>query len=239
MSRSLKILAVLPAFNEEKSIVEVAERTRKSMDGLDVLVVNDHSLDRTEELLRANQINHLSLPVNLGIGGAVQSGFKYALENGYDIAVQVDGDGQHPSEQLPVLLKPLLEGEVDFVSGSRYLETNQIVSSWARRLGGGLLGTLIQTMTRHRITDPTSGFRAYNRSALEFLCRTYPQEYPEPISIIELIMHGFRMREVPVAMSERQFGRSSITGFDTVFYMIKVIFAILIVRVRREKSYAG
>ncbi|HPG45841.1 MAG TPA: glycosyltransferase family 2 protein [bacterium] len=231
-------MAIIPAFNEEKTIVQLAERIRHAVEGVDVLVVNDHSTDQTEHLLRQQGINHLALSVNLGIGGAVQSGFKYALAEGYDIALQVDGDGQHPPEQIPALLQPLLSGEADFVCGSRYLENKQNVSSRSRRLGGGLLAALIRLLTGQRVSDPTSGFRAYNHQALAVLGSIYPQDYPEPISMIELIMHGFRLREVPVQMVERQHGRSSIAGLDTLFYMIKVIFAILIARIRRTKHYA-
>ena len=229
-----RILVIIPAYNEEKSIVAVAQAALAALPGSEVLVIDDCSRDRTAELLAAAGIRFLTLPVNLGIGGAVQTGFRYAWEQGYDIAVQVDGDGQHPPAQIPRLLQALAESGLDAVIGSRYVGGTRIVSSRARRMGGALLGSVIRLATGERFTDPTSGFRAYRRTALDFLRRSYPQEYPEPISVIELVRHGFRVGEVPVVMQERQHGSSSITGLDTLFYMIKVIFAILIVKIRRR-----
>lgn len=235
---SFKILIIIPAFNEEKSVVAVAKAARDAYENVDVLVVNDKSTDRTERVLQEHDIDHLSLPTNLGIGGAVQSGFIFAERNNYDIAVQVDGDGQHPPEQIPLLVTPILQDGVDFVIGSRYLQKSQIVSSFARRLGGGMLATFIWMNTGKKVTDPTSGFRAYNQRAIKFLSRNYPQEYPEPISVIELLDCGFKLVEIPVKMKERQFGQSSITGANTFFYMLKVMFAIIIAKLRRGGSYA-
>ena len=236
--KSTRILVIVPAFNEEKSVVSVAKAARDAYDHVDVLVVNDKSTDETEDLLRKNDIHYLSLPINLGIGGAVQSGFIFAERNNYDIAVQVDGDGQHPPEQIPLLIEPILKDGVDFVIGSRYLQKSQIVSSLARRFGGGMLATFIWLNTRKKVTDPTSGFRAYNQRAIKFLSRNYPQEYPEPISVIELLDCGFKLVEIPVKMKEREFGQSSITGANTFFYMLKVMFAIIIAKLRRGGSYA-
>lgn len=227
-----KILAIVPAFNEEKSILAVVKDIRNADDRIDVLVVNDKSTDRTEHILRENNIPHLELPVNLGIGGAVQSGFLYAKMHGYDIALQVDGDGQHPAEQIKQLLQPILDNQADFVIGSRYLEGTQIVSSLARRIGGGLLAWLIWALTGKKVSDPTSGFRAYNQRAISVLCNYYPQEYPEPISVLELLDAGFRLCEISVRMRERAHGRSSITGINTFFYMLKVMFAIAVAKLR-------
>jgi len=233
-ARPRRVLAVVPAYNEEKSILKVVQRTRRAVKGVDVLVIDDQSTDRTRMLLIEQQIDHISLPLNLGIGGAVQTGFLMAHQDGYDVVVQVDGDGQHPPEQIPLLLAAMSEHGADAVIGSRYLQENQIVSTRARRYGGGLLGLLIRLTTGKTITDPTSGFRAYNARAVAFLCDSYPQEYPEPISAIELLLNGFQVVETPVRMEERQHGTSSITGWNTVFYMIKVMFAILVVRLRRR-----
>ncbi len=231
----LRVLAVLPAYNEEKSIADVAGRTLRAYPGIDVLVVNDCSTDATEAVLKQQHVNYVTLPVNLGIGGAVQTGFLYAWEQGYDVVVQVDGDGQHPPEQIPLLVDALIARRLDLVIGSRYAGKTQIVSSWARRVGGAVLGVVIRMTTGHRVTDPTSGFRAYSRRALDYLRRFYPQEYPEPICAIELLVNGYSLGEVPVTMQERQHGKSSITGLDTLFYMIKVIFSIAIVKIRRRK----
>ncbi len=229
-----RILAIIPAFNEEKSIAHVVDRVQALAEKVDVLVINDRSTDKTEAILRQQNINHISLPINLGIGGAVQTGFVYAFQHDYDIALQVDGDGQHPPEAIPQLIAPIVDDRADVVIGSRYLYESQIVSSWARRLGSGVLASLIFVATGNKITDPTSGFRAFNKKAIYFLSQYYPQEYPEPISTIELLENGFRLQEVPVEMMVRQFGRSSITGMDTFLYMIKVIFAIIIVKLRRR-----
>lgn len=219
-------------------MVAVAKAAMEAYENVDVLVVNDKSTDETERVLWENNISHLSLPINLGIGGAVQSGFLFAERNNYDIAVQVDGDGQHPPEQIPLLIEPILKDGVDFVIGSRYLQKSQIVSSLARRFGGGMLATFIWMNTGKKVTDPTSGFRAYNQRTIKFLSRNYPQEYPEPISVIELLDCGFKHKEIPVRMKERQFGQSSITGANTFFYMLKVMFAIIIAKLRRGGSYA-
>lgn len=230
-----RVLVIIPAYNEEKSVVSVAEQAKASYPNVDVLVINDKSTDRTEQVLREHRINHISLPTNLGIGGAVQTGFMYARDHGYDIAIQVDGDGQHPPQQIPTLIDALLEKQDDFVIGSRYLHKQQIVSSRARWIGGGVLSGSIFLLTRKLVTDPTSGFRAYSRKVIEYTSWSYPQEYPEPISVIELLENGFTMVEVPVQMKEREFGKSSITGLKTMFYMIKVIFAIFIAKLRRGR----
>jgi len=230
-----RTLVVVPAYNEEKSILDVVHRIRKTQPGIDVLVINDHSTDGTEHILLQHRINHVSLPVNLGIGGAVQTGFLFARDHDYDVVVQVDGDGQHPPEQITELTTMLTKCELDVVIGSRYLAGSRIVSSHARRLGGAVLGTLIFIATGKRVTDPTSGFRAYSRRVLDYLCWLYPQEYPEPISVMELILQGYRIEEVPIIMEERRFGRSSITGLNVFFYMLKVMFSIIIVRIRRRK----
>ena len=231
--KDLKILVIIPAFNEEKSVEQVVADIKNANENIDVLVVNDKSTDDTENTLYRRGINHLSLPINLGIGGAVQAGFLYAEKYKYDIALQVDGDGQHPEDQIPNIIRPIIEQGVDFVIGSRYQNGSQIVSSHFRRWGGGLLSTLIYLLTRMHVTDPTSGFRAYSRKAINYLCRYYPQEYPEPISVVELIDNGFKFVEIPVSMKKREFGKSSITGVNTLFYMIKVMFAILIAKLRR------
>jgi glycosyltransferase involved in cell wall biosynthesis len=233
MSDHIRILAIVPAFNEEQSILTVVSEIRNADSRIDVLVVNDKSTDSTESVLLENGINHLSLPLNLGIGGAVQSGFKFAKKYDYDYAIQIDGDGQHPAEQIDLLLNPIVNDQADFVVGSRYINGDQIVSSIARRWGGGLISFLLWFFTRTKVSDPTSGFRVYNKKAIAYLSDSYPQEYPEPISALELLEHGFRYKEVPVKMRHRQFGKSSITGLRTVFYMIKVMFAILIAKLRR------
>jgi glycosyltransferase involved in cell wall biosynthesis len=229
-----KILAIIPAFNEEKSITAVALSAIQAFPNVDVIVINDKSTDDTAKVLRKHKIRHISLPVNLGIGGAVQTGFRYAVANDYDLALQVDGDGQHPADQIALLIRPVIEDRADFVIGSRYLCANQIISSKARRIGSALLSAAIFTAMGKKVSDPTSGFRAFNRRTIRFLSEMYPQEYPEPISVMELLQAGFKMLEVQVTMKERLFGKSSIAGWDSFFYMLKVIFTIAIVKLRRR-----
>lgn len=228
-----KTLVIIPVFNEEKTVAQVATNAGSIHTNIDVLVINDKSTDGTESILQARGIKYITLPVNLGIGGAVQTGFKYANEYDYEFAIQVDGDGQHPARQIPFLLEQILNSDSDVVIGSRYINKNQIVSSWARRLGGGLLTAMIYLVTGQKITDPTSGFRAFSRKAIHFLRKFYPQEYPEPISIIELLGNGFKLQEIPIEMKEREHGESSISGITIYFYMIKVMFAIIIAKMRR------
>lgn len=234
MSLEPRILIISPAFNEESSICKVAADIRRHCPGADVLVINDKSTDRTERVLQECGIDHISLPVNLGIGGAVQTGLLYAERNGYDWAVQVDGDGQHPAELIADLLGPLRQGSGDFVIGSRYLGKKQNVSSVYRLMGGYVLSKLIFLLTGKEVKDPTSGFRAYNRRTIAFLSKNYPQDFPEPISTFELIDRGFLCAEVPVTMLMREHGRSSIQGLATFFYMIKVMFTILIIKIRKR-----
>jgi glycosyltransferase involved in cell wall biosynthesis len=234
MNRQPKILVITPAFNEQNSIVGVADAIHAACPQADLLVINDKSTDQTEKILLEHGINHISLPVNLGIGGAVQTGLLYAHKKEYDLAVQVDGDGQHPAEQICLLLQPLREGDYDFVIGSRYLGKTQMVSSFYRVAGGFVLSSLIYLLTGQHVKDPTSGFRAFNKRTIAFLARNYPQDYPEPISVFELINHGFKCQEVSVTMQAREHGRSSIIGLATFFYMIKVMFTILIIKIRKK-----
>jgi glycosyltransferase involved in cell wall biosynthesis len=234
MNEQLKTLVISPAYNEEKSIVQVVADIQYAFPHVDVLVINDKSVDRTEKILQEQHINHISLPVNLGIGGAVQTGLLYARQKEYDLAVQVDGDGQHPVEQIGLLIKPLVEENYDFVIGSRYLGKAQVVSSFYRAMGGYVLSWLIYLLTGKHVKDPTSGFRAYNKRTIAFLAVNYPQDYPEPISLFELIDHHFKCKEIPVTMQPREHGRSSIVGLSTFFYMIKVMFTILIIKIRKK-----
>jgi glycosyltransferase involved in cell wall biosynthesis len=234
MSSQPRILVISPAFNEESSICKVASDIHAHCPQADVLVINDKSTDRTERVLQGCGIAHISLPVNLGIGGAVQTGLLYAERNDYDLAVQVDGDGQHPAELIADLLQPLRDGTGDFVIGSRYLGKKQNVSSVYRLMGGYVLSKLIYVLTHKEVKDPTSGFRAYNKRTIAFLAKNYPQDFPEPISTFELIDRGFRCAEVPVTMLMREHGQSSIQGLSTFFYMIKVMFTILIMKIRKR-----
>ena len=191
------------------------------------MVINDASIDRTADVVRAKSVVRLiDLPINLGIGGAVQTGFRYALKGNYDIAVQIDGDGQHMASEVKKVLTPVANGEADMVIGSRYLEKKGFLSSPLRRLGNFIFKIVNSTLIQQKITDNTSGFRAYSKEAIRFLTRYYPSDYPEPESVVLLAKNGFRIKEVPVIMKERTAGESSITPLRTVYYMLKVMLAI-------------
>lgn len=222
-----RVLVIVPAYNEQDCIVETVRRIKEI--GYDYVVVNDGSKDNTLKLCRENGINVLDLPQNLGIGGAVQAGHKYAQHYGYDIDVQVDGDGQHDPGYIPQLVK-MIEDGADLAIGSRFVqETDGFQSTWLRRVGITWLSGLLKLFTGKIVTDPTSGFRASGRRAIELFCENYPMDYPEPESIALALENGLSLSETPVNMLERQGGSSSIGGFSSVYYMIKVTLAIILV----------
>ena len=189
--------------------------------------MNDCSTDRTKKLLEENNLTHLNLSVNVGIGGAVQTGFKYAYQNGFDIAIQMDGDGQHPPSELHKLVLPLISNDADVVIGSRYITKEGFQSSILRRMGINYFKWLNHFLVGIRINDSTSGYRALNRKALKIVSDYYPDEYPEPESIILFALYKLRLQEVAVLMRERQSGRSSIRNYKTVYYMFKVTIAVI------------
>ena len=236
------VLLIIPAYNEEKNIKTTVDHVLSHSPGaayqLDYIVVNDGSRDGTGAVCRREGIRCLPLVQNLGIGGAVQTGYLYALQNGYDIAVQFDGDGQHDIASLDALIEPILQGEVDFTVGSRFVDgTSDFRSTFMRRLGIRYLSLLIRIVSGGRIKDPTSGYRAANRKAIAYLASNYPADYPEPESIVALLKKGFRLREVQVNMFERAAGKSSISFWKSIYYMFKVSLAILCTSMqRKEKS---
>ncbi|OWA36256.1 glycosyl transferase family 2 [Saccharibacillus sp. O16] len=221
-----KILLIIPAFNERDNIGSLLLSLREQ--GLEALVINDGSTDDTAAVCASIGANIVSLPCNLGIGGAVQTGYKYAYTQGYDIAIQFDGDGQHRAEFVPDLIAPLLAGQADLSIGSRYIEKEGFQSTFLRRAGIRYFSRLIRLISGQTVTDPTSGFRAVNREIMAMFAQQYPTDYPEPESIVHVLRLGGRVTEVPVLMSERVGGRSSIRSFRSVYYMIKVSLAILI-----------
>ncbi|WP_172198392.1 glycosyltransferase [Saccharibacillus qingshengii] len=227
-----KVLLIIPAFNEGESIGPLLIALREQ--GLSALVVNDGSTDDTAEVCAAAGADIVSLPCNLGIGGAVQTGYKYAYAHGYEIAIQFDGDGQHRAEFIPALIAPLLSGEADVAIGSRYIEKEGFQSTFLRRAGIRYFSGLIHVISGQTVTDPTSGFRAVNRKIMAMFAAQYPTDYPEPESIVHVLRLGGRIVEVPVLMSERAGGRSSIRSLRSVYYMIKVSLAILIDALRRS-----
>ena len=228
--RKNKILVIIPAYNEAENIVHVVNHMLETAPQYDYLVVNDGSTDSTLRLCRRENFQYLDLPINMGIGGAVQAGYIYAYKNDYDIAVQMDGDGQHDIAYLEKLLQPLILKEADVVIGSRFLEKEGFQSSASRRLGINILSFLIRLTTGKKIMDVTSGYRAVNRMFIEIYSKDYPTDYPEPEAIVEAIMHLGIVKEVPVQMRAREGGISSITFKKSIYYMIKVTLAIFVCR---------
>lgn len=221
----MKTILLIPAYNEEEAIVNTVRKVVNA--GYDYVVINDGSTDRTLELCRENGINVLDLCFNLGIGGAIQAGHKYAFRHGYDVDIQFDGDGQHDVRYVDDLVKAIESGN-DLVIGSRFIsEENEFKSSALRRAGIRWLGGVLKTFAHVKITDATSGFRAVSRNAMELFSKDYPDDYPEPESIAMAARKGLKVTEVPVVMHERQGGASSIAGLSSVYYMIKVTLAVI------------
>jgi len=234
---SAKVLIIVPAFNESGNIARSIKDIQKYNHPFDILVIDDGSKDKTvQEALEAGA-RVVSLPFNLGIGGAVQTGFQYALEHGYDIAVQMDGDGQHDASFLVKLITPILEGQADMVIGSRFIEDNGgFKSSFSRRLGIRFFVRLIDALTGLNISDPTSGFRAHNQKIITAFADNYPQDFPEPEAIVVAKRLGGRISEVAVLMRKREGGQSSIGQLKSIYYMFKVTFAICLHMIRSRES---
>jgi len=228
-----KKLVIIPAYNESESIRDTVNDIVSKAPGFDYIVVNDCSTDDTLKILRDEGFNHLNLPVNLGIGGAVQAGYRYARKHGYEIAVQVDGDGQHDPEYLEEMAAKLIESKADMVIGSRFIEKEGFQSSAIRRVGITFFTGLIKLVTGKTITDPTSGLRMIGRDVICEFADNYPRDYPEPESVVAILKHHRSVVEIPVKMRSRQGGNSSINMKRSVYYMIKVTLAILIERIRR------
>lgn len=231
----MRLLIIIPAYNEEENILPLLDKLSSDYPQYDYVVVNDCSTDHTARLLKETGRNFVNLPVNLGIGGGVQTGYIYALNHDYDIAIQMDGDGQHKPEYLDKLIEPILQGRADSTVGSRFIENKGFQSSAMRRLGINFLSGLIRLMTHHKVTDVTSGFRATNRKGIQLFAKEYAQDYPEPEALVVSAMNGLRIEEVPVVMQERKGGTSSISGFKNVYYMIKVSLAIIITRIMGKR----
>jgi glycosyltransferase involved in cell wall biosynthesis len=228
MSNMPKTLVIIPAFNEEDSIAHVIGLIREHAPWVDIAVINDGSADHTGEIAEANSAIVLHLPHNVGIGAAVQTGLIFAARGGYQVAVQNDGDGQHDPHEIPLLVSDLLESGADLVIGSRYIEDRGYITPAARRFGQEILARVISLVTRQHFTDPTSGFRAFNRRTIRLCAEFYPHDYPEPESVVLLHRAGLRLREIPVTMNARSGGTSSITPLKSGLYMVKVLLAILI-----------
>ena len=234
----LKMLIIIPAYNEQENIMNVIQDIKYHIPEADYIVVNDCSKDKTREILRQEQAQYIDLPVNLGIGGGVQTGYRYALEQGYDIAVQFDGDGQHDAAYIGDLIAPIENGQADVTIGSRFIENEGFQSSAMRRLGIRFLSGLIHLLCGVKVKDVTSGMRAVNREMIEKFAWDYAQDYPEPEAILSAGLTKTRIQEVPVQMRERQGGSSSINAIRSMYYMIKVSIALVITRmtVRGERA---
>ena len=228
----MKKLVIIPAYNEGGSILRAVEDIKTHAPGFDYIVINDCSTDDTLEVCRKHGLNYVNLSVNLGIGGAVQTGYLYGCQYGYDLAVQFDGDGQHDGAYLERMAEELLRTGSDMVIGSRFIEKEGFQSSGLRRVGIRYFSALIRLLTGKRVTDPTSGMRMVNRDVMELYARSYPKDYPEPESVTAILRMGKKVTEIPVVMKKREEGTSSIGGVKSVYYMIKVTLAILIERLR-------
>jgi len=228
-------LAVIPAYNESATIARVIEAMQQERPDFDVLVVDDGSTDCTAAIARGAGATVLRLPFNVGIGGAVQAGFVYAQEHGYQRMAQVDGDGQHDPAELETLLRAMAERETDVVCGSRFLHSDlSYPAPISRRTGIHIFAFLLSLFVRQRVTDPTSGFRLYGRRGIELFARDYPHDYPEVEAVLMLHHHRLRMCEVPVRMFERDGGASSITSGKSAYYMVKVLLALFVGLARRR-----
>jgi glycosyltransferase involved in cell wall biosynthesis len=232
----VKTIAIIPAFNEQDAIGIVIDELAAFDPAVDVLVVDDASHDATAERARQRGARVVTLPFNLGIGGAVQTGFRYAAENGYELAIRVDGDGQHDPAELRPLLDMVREGRADMCIGSRFVDAGGYRSSVTRRVGIRILARTVSLLTAQRVTDTTSGFQVLNRKAIELFAADYPHDYPEVEAAVMAHKNRLRLAECPVQMRERAAGRSSIRGLRTVYYMAKVMLAIVIGSLRRKAT---
>lgn len=235
----MKVLIIIPAYNEEKNIKKVVDNLRNNYSQFDYVVINDCSTDNTEKIIRENKYNYLNLPVNLGIGGGVQTGYKYALYNNYDIAIQMDGDGQHDPKYFNEIVKIIENNQADIVIGSRFINNEGFQSTIFRRLGINFLSLLIKIVSGTKIKDVTSGYRAVNKRFIKIYADEYSQDYPEPEAIVNAAMYDANILEYPVVMFERENGTSSISFLKSIYYMIKVSIGILMYRIsiggRRKK----
>lgn len=229
----MKTLVIIPAYNEEMCIADTVRNVRNKASWADILVINDCSSDGTQKVIEDLKVRHLRLPVNLGIGGAVQAGYRFAVLNDYDIAVQIDADGQHDPSYLEALTEPVASGEADLVIGSRFIDKEGFQSSKLRQAGIRYFTRLIKSLSGVTITDPTSGMRMCNRKTIEMFANEYPRDYPEPESTMRLLRHKRKVIEMPVKMRAREEGVSSISSLkNQVYYMIKVTIAIVIEKMR-------
>ncbi|GIP45594.1 putative glycosyl transferase [Paenibacillus sp. J45TS6] len=234
---SLKVLVIVPAYNEAEGIGQVIHQIRQDIPYVDVLVINDGSSDDTSRIAKAAGASVIDLTCNLGIGGAVQTGYRYAAEHHYDYAVQIDGDGQHNPSDLNRLLDAILETGADMVIGSRFITKEGFQSTFARKMGIGLLSALLTRLTGQSVTDPTSGYRFCGKRAISLFAREYPTDYPEVEALMLLYNRELTFTEIPVIMKERQGGVSSISAMRSVYYMSKVILSVLLMKTMKKRAW--
>lgn len=234
----MKLAIIIPCFNEEaniKKVVDECNLLRISNVEIETIVVNDCSTDKSLQILLKEKISHLNLPVNLGIGGAVQTGFKYAYRHGFDLAVQLDGDGQHPPQEISKLIEAMVQDDLDVVIGSRFIEKKGFQSSKGRRWGIRILEHWCFLLTRIRVKDITSGFRMLNQKALKIVVKEYPDAYPEPETIVLYGLNNLKIGEVPVEMRARDGGKSSIKNGQSLYYMVKVALGMFFMMVKLKR----
>jgi glycosyltransferase involved in cell wall biosynthesis len=231
---ALKRIAVVPAYNEEESVARVIDEIRGFDADFEIVVIDDGSADRTAEVAEEHGARVLRLPFNLGIGGAVQTGFRYAHEHGFELVLRVDGDGQHDATEAGALAEPVLAGEADVAVGSRFTGAEGYRSSRSRRVGIRVLAWVVSRLVHERVTDPTSGFQVANRRAIALFAADYPHDYPEVEATVLAAKHRLRRAEVAVSMRERAAGRSSIGAVHSVYYMTKVLLALFVGLFRRH-----
>jgi len=236
---NIRKLIIIPAFNESDSILALIDEIKLKAPDFDYIIIDDGSTDNTFELCMQNSLNAIRLPVNLGIGGAVQTGYLYAKRKGYDIAVQLDGDGQHDPDYLNELIAPIIENKADCTVGGRYINKQGFQSSKMRQFGIQWLSFFIRLTCGAKVADVTSGFRASNTKVINSFCEYYPHDYPEPEAICFLFKQGFKLKEVAVKMRERRVGKSSIRLLRPAYYMLKVTLAILISSLQKQKASKG
>ena len=226
-------LIIIPAYNEEACIKDVAKNVKKIVNA-DVLAVNDGSKDNTYSEAKAAGVKVLDLPINLGIGGAVQAGYLYAYKNGYDFAFQLDGDGQHDPKYIDIMVEDLKNKEADMIIGSRFIEKTGYEQTFFRKIGNKCISFLIKILTGKKIYDTTSGFRGVNRDIIEIFSRKYPYDYPEPETNMQLILKKKKVKEIPMEMKKRETGKSFVSPFKSIQYMLKVSLALGIVKIRKD-----
>jgi hypothetical protein len=233
------VLVIIPALDEEQSLPGIIEGIRRVAPWVDLLVVDDGSRDATAELSRARGVPVLRHAVNLGVGAALQTGFRYAVERGYAIGVQLDADGQHDPADLEALVAPVREGRCDVAIGSRYVRRTAYRTPRMRRLGMLMFSAVVWLAVRQRVTDTTSGYRAYGRRVMGVCQHDFPRDFPDAPLIIALARRGFRFLEVPVEMREREAGRSFYTLGKSLYYPYKNLLASLMALLRTPTDEEG